>query len=66
MANLIALQMTSTPDVTENLDHVEQQLARLTVNEPTLVVLPECFACFGGGDKAVSYTHLTLPTTPYV
>ena len=53
MANLIALQMTSTPDVTENLDHVEQQLARLTVNEPTLVVLPECFACFGGGDKVL-------------
>lgn len=53
MANLIALQMTSTPDVTENLDHVEQQLSRLTVNEPTLVVLPECFACFGGGDKVL-------------
>ncbi|AEE25042.1 Nitrilase/cyanide hydratase and apolipoprotein N-acyltransferase [Glaciecola sp. 4H-3-7+YE-5] len=53
MANLIALQMTSTPDVTVNLDHVEQQLARLTVNEATLVVLPECFACFGGGDKVL-------------
>ncbi|MAD18228.1 MAG: amidohydrolase [Alteromonadaceae bacterium] len=53
MANLIALQMTSTPDVTENLNFVEQQLAQLTVNEPALVVLPECFACFGGGDKAL-------------
>ncbi|GGD61963.1 carbon-nitrogen hydrolase family protein [Lacimicrobium alkaliphilum] len=51
MANLIALQMISTPDPQENLAQVDRQLANLQVNEPTLVVLPECFACFGGSDK---------------
>lgn len=53
MAKLIALQMTSTPDVQQNLDFVEQQLAKLVITEATLVVLPECFACFGDGDKAL-------------
>ena len=53
MAKLVALQMTSGPDVSANLDFVEQQLKRLQVTEPTLMVLPECFACFGGGDQAV-------------
>ncbi|ALS96993.1 carbon-nitrogen hydrolase family protein [Lacimicrobium alkaliphilum] len=51
MANLIALQMISTPDPQQNLQQVDKQLANLQVNEPTLVVLPECFACFGGSDK---------------
>ncbi|MFQ3219929.1 MAG: putative amidohydrolase [Paraglaciecola sp.] len=51
MSNLVALQMTSSPNVTDNLQAVNTALANLTVNEPTLVVLPECFACFGGGDK---------------
>ncbi|KXI30122.1 carbon-nitrogen hydrolase family protein [Paraglaciecola hydrolytica] len=53
MARLIALQMTSSPNVNDNLDFVEQQLKQLQVIESTLVVLPECFACFGGGDKTV-------------
>ena len=53
MAKLIALQMTSSPHVAENLDFVEQQLKCLTINEPSLVVLPECFACFGAGDQAI-------------
>ncbi len=51
MANLIALQMVSGPDPEENLNQVESLLRQLRVDEPTLVVLPECFACFGGGDR---------------
>lgn len=53
MSNLIALQMTSSPAVADNLQTVEQALASLTVKQPTLVVLPECFACFGGSDKGL-------------
>lgn len=53
MSNLVALQMTSGPDVANNLRAVEQALAKLAVNQPTLVVLPECFACFGGSDKSL-------------
>lgn len=51
MVNLVAIQMTSTPDVEENLAQVEQQLAQLTSDTPPLVVLPECFACFGTRDR---------------
>lgn len=51
MANLIAVQMISTPDPQQNLQEVDRQLANLQVNEQTLVVLPECFSCFGGSDK---------------
>jgi nitrilase len=32
---------------------LEAQLQKLAVACPTLVVLPECFACFGAGDKAL-------------
>ncbi|MGJ8680136.1 carbon-nitrogen hydrolase family protein [Paraglaciecola sp.] len=53
MANIIAIQMTSTPDVSENLQFVEQQLQSLTATRPCLVVLPECFACFGGDDFSI-------------
>ncbi|MDF2179122.1 carbon-nitrogen hydrolase family protein [Aliiglaciecola sp. CAU 1673] len=49
--NLVALQMVSTPEPSENLTWVEQQLQELSLDVPTLVVLPECFVCFGGGDK---------------
>ena len=46
------LQMTSTPDVDENLDFVFQSLSSKAKEiENSLVVLPECFALFGGGDK---------------
>ncbi|QTH63416.1 carbon-nitrogen hydrolase family protein [Psychrosphaera ytuae] len=50
------LQMTSTPNVDENIAFVNQQLelaqtaGQLKVN--SLVVLPECFANFGGRDKS--------------
>ncbi|GGW84016.1 carbon-nitrogen hydrolase family protein [Alteromonas halophila] len=51
MVNLVAVQMTSTPDVEENLSMVEAELARLKSDTPPLVVLPECFACFGTRDR---------------
>ena len=50
-ANVVAIQMTSSPLVEDNLLFVEQQLKLLPPLRPCLVVLPECFACFGGGDK---------------
>ena len=50
-AIIVAMQMTSSPLVADNLLFVEQQLKLLYVQRPCLVVLPECFACFGGGDK---------------
>lgn len=53
MAELVAIQMVSTPSVDENLTTLEQQLSKLQTNTDTLVVLPECFACFGAGDSAL-------------
>ena len=50
MVNLVAVQMTSTPSVEDNLNHVEQALANEQVPKDSLVVLPECFACFGTKD----------------
>jgi nitrilase len=52
MANLIALQMTSTTSVEENFSFIREQLTAIgKVSTDTLVVLPECFVCLGGGDK---------------
>lgn len=51
MVNLVALQMTSTPNVDENLDNVAKEMAAANIEINSLVVLPECFACFGGKDK---------------
>lgn len=48
---IVAIQMTSSPEVSDNLAFVEQQLQNLPAQRPCLVVLPECFACFGGSDK---------------
>lgn len=53
VANVVAMQMTSSPDVNQNLAFVEQQLQNLPTQRPCLVVLPECFACFGGSDSAI-------------
>ena len=52
MVNCVAIQMTSTPDIGENLRFVETELAVLAEQQsgPWLVVLPECFACFGTRD----------------
>lgn len=52
MANLIALQMTSSPSVRDNIDDIKSQLRALgNITQETLVVLPECSVCLGGGDK---------------
>jgi len=51
--NIVAIQMNSSPLVEDNLLFVEQQLKLLPTQRPCLVVLPECFACFGGGDKLI-------------
>ncbi|WP_334030579.1 carbon-nitrogen hydrolase family protein [Alteromonas sp. P256] len=51
MVNLVALQMTSTPDVDENLAAVSKAMSESDIAPNSLVVLPECFACFGGKDK---------------
>ena len=51
MVNLVALQMTSAPSVEENLT-VASEMASAKIEKNSLVVLPECFAYFGGKDKA--------------
>ncbi len=51
MVNLVAMQMTSTPDIHENLEYVASELKKLEKGQDTLVVLPECFARFGTRDK---------------
>lgn len=51
MRELAALQMVSTPNVEENLLVVENAIKQQSVG--SLMVLPECFACFGAGDKAL-------------
>lgn len=51
MAIVIALQMTSCPDICDNFKYIESQLNGLQLEEPALVVLPECFAFFGASDK---------------
>lgn len=52
MIKLSAIQLTSTPNVKENLDTIEEQLSQLKVAEQHLVVLPECCLFFGGSDRA--------------
>lgn len=51
MANLVACQMISSPNVSDNLQTVEDLIKE--VPSGSLVVLPECFACFGAGDSAL-------------
>ncbi|GAA0374158.1 carbon-nitrogen hydrolase family protein [Bowmanella denitrificans] len=51
MVNLAAIQLVSSPKPSENLAQVSKQLSELDTSCPSLVVLPECFACFGGSDK---------------
>lgn len=50
MLNLFTLQMTSTPNVNDNLSFVEHWFAKGDIQPDSLVVLPECFAYFGGKD----------------
>ncbi|WP_286234705.1 carbon-nitrogen hydrolase family protein [Thalassotalea sediminis] len=53
MVKLSAIQLTSTPNVDENLAVIEQQLKEITaINESCehIIVLPECCLFFGGKD----------------
>lgn len=51
MRQLVALQMVSTPNVEDNLSAVENAIKQHSAG--SLIVLPECFACFGVGDKSL-------------
>ncbi|NVK23330.1 MAG: carbon-nitrogen hydrolase family protein [Gammaproteobacteria bacterium] len=45
--------MTSSPDVKKNLAFIEQALVNVSAEvKGQVVVLPECFACFGGREHA--------------
>jgi deaminated glutathione amidase len=50
MVKLTAIQLTSTPNVLENLSAIEHQLSALAYSDKHLVVLPECCLFFGGKD----------------
>ena len=54
--NLVAIQLVSSPDIDDNFEQVIKQIEQAQTDwideYPTLVVLPECFAFFGGQDKA--------------
>lgn len=51
---LTALQMTSEPDISANFEKVENILEKqLPDADEQLLVLPECFAYFGGRDRAL-------------
>ena len=51
-ANLVAIQLVSVPEPERNLAQVRDIIDGLKVTAPTLVVLPECFASFGGDEGA--------------
>ena len=48
---LAALQMTSGPCPEENFDEVERLLSDSELPLGSIVVLPECFSCFGASDS---------------
>src|SRR4051812_39610063 len=47
VTSVAVVQMTSTPDVTQNLDTVERLACRAHDAGAKLTVLPECFAYLG-------------------
>ena len=51
---LVAIQMTSSPDIDENLAFIEQQVSSITISSDTLVVIPECCLVFGCSDKDIA------------
>lgn len=61
MVKLSAIQLTSTPNVEENLTEIERQLSTLSPHHKHLVVLPECCLYFGGRDSE----QLTLAKETY-
>jgi predicted amidohydrolase len=54
--NLVAIQLVSTPNIDDNFTQIIQQLEFASLDWdmalPALVVLPECFAYFGGRDSS--------------
>ncbi|EWH11609.1 amidohydrolase [Catenovulum agarivorans DS-2] len=50
--SVVTIQIHSSPKVEDNLTWLAQQLSKIERAENTLVVLPECFACFGGSETA--------------
>lgn len=52
MPNLHALQLISEPNPQVNLQQIETLLSQMDFCDQSVVVLPECFACFGSSDKA--------------
>ena len=48
---LSAIQLTSVPEPAVNLAAVKHYLQQLPTAQQHLVLLPECFAVFGGNDK---------------
>ncbi|MFQ3248468.1 MAG: putative amidohydrolase [Glaciecola sp.] len=63
MTDFVAIQMTSSPSVANNFDVLEQQIKQLPKKQQ-LLVLPECFACFGARDKAQFDIAETLDNGP--
>ncbi len=51
MINISAIQLTSRPDIADNLIAIEKQLSKLTVKGVHIVVLPECCLFFGGSQS---------------
>ena len=50
-ANLVSIQLVSTPDPEQNLTQLNALLSSLEVRDDTLVVVPECAFHFGGRDR---------------
>lgn len=61
MAKLTAIQLTSVPDVEQNLATIDRLMSQLPYDEHHLVVLPECCLYFGGKDAE----QLTLARDTY-
>ena len=53
-------------DFVQTTDKEAFTLCRELTRKEGLMVGPSCAAALTGAIKSVSYTHLTLPTTPYV
>lgn len=51
VTDLVALQLVSSPNVQSNLKQVKQLISEQKAG--SLIVLPECFACFGASDKTL-------------
>lgn len=49
---LFFVQMTSGPDIEQNLDYVEGQLEHLKTSQADMVILPEMFALYGSKEQA--------------